>query len=636
MNLRPALRLITTALLGAALAACAPAMRPPATSATEQHAQALIDAGQPQAAAEVYLRAAHTAQPPARQRFQLLAAQQLIDAQQYDRAQSVLDSVNPKGLNGEALARKALLYARLDLALRQPDAALRALPADTSGLPDTLVAELLLTKALAAEAAGKPLLAVRSRLERQPLLGTQQAADNLRALWSLLTQASPSELGGWQQTAQREDVKAWLALALIATTTAPQPAALTQALAAWEARYPGQQAAAAPILDALRTQWQSFQTYPSQIAVLLPLSGPFSPVARTLLDGIMSAYYAHANPAHPIALRVYDTGAQPANLLSLYAQAVADGARFVIGPLDRNQVGRLAASGIVSVPTLALNYVNGDAALPDQLYEFGLNPGNEAAQAAEKASLDGHLKAVVLVPNSDWGARVSSAFAQRFQQLGGRVLAVGRFNGGGSDFSPAIVRALNIDASNARRRGVAQTIRQKLKFDARRRQDVDMIFIAGDPRQARLLMPQIDFHHGTGLPVYSISDAYSGTRDAVADRDLNGLLFCDAPLLLSDAGTAAAARTAMQRDFPNAGHRYPRLYGLGMDSFDVIPYLKRLADQGWARFDGLSGALHMVGGHRLVRQLEWAQFAQGAPQLQGMPAAQADSPAGGGNDAPQP
>ena len=628
MNLRFASRLISIALLGTALAACAPATRPPATSPVDLQAQSLIAAGKPAAAAELYLQAARNAQPPLRQRLQLRAAKQLIDAQQLDRAQSVLDSIDPQGLDAQDLARKALFYAQLKLALRQPDAALNALPADTTGLPDALVADLLQARAQASAAAGQTLAAARARLDRQPLLQGQDASDNLHALWTLLTQATPSQLQSWQQTAQREDVNAWLALALIAKTTPPQPQALTQALDAWKAQYPAQRQSAAPIIDELNAQWQAFQTYPAQIAVMLPLSGPFSPIARTILDGIMNAYYTHQDPAHPVALHVYDTGAHPANLLSIYAQAVSNGAQFVIGPLDRNQVNRLAASGIVTVPTLALNYVS-DATtpLPDNFYEFGLSPGNEAEQAAEKASLDGHLKAIALVPNNDWGNRVADAFQQRFEQLGGRVLAVGRYNGSASDFSPAIVGALNIDSSDARARAVSRTIGLTVKFDARRRQDVDMIFIAGDPRQARLLMPQIDFHHGTGLPVYSIADAFSGTRDAVADRDLDGLMFCDAPLLLDDTGNPAVARAAMLQDFPNASRRYPRLYGLGVDSFNVIPYLKRLASQGWARYDGLGGALHMIDGHRLERQLLWARFAQGIPQLQGKPTTPADTTA---------
>lgn len=597
MNLRFTAGLIGVAVLGAALAACSPTPQRPLTVSTEQHAVSLAAAGKPAAAAELYLKAAQAAKPPARGRLQMQAAKQLIDAQRYDRA------------------RKALLAARIELALRQPKAALATLPTELSGLPHVLAAAVLRMRARAAEEAGLTLVALRARLDRQPLLQNQDARNNLHALWALFTKIPPGQLRTWEHGAQREDVRAWVALALIGKTTAPQQQALTQAIDTWKARYPHEQQVAKPIIDELHSQWLALRTYPAQIAVLLPLSGPFSPVAHTILDGIMSAYYAHRDPAHPISLRVYNTGTRPADLLSTYARAISNGAKFIIGPLDRNQVNRLANSAMVTVPTLALNYADSGTPLPANFYEFGLSPGNEAKQVAEKAALDGHYKAVVLVPANDWGKRIAAAFRQRFRQLGGDVLAVGRYQGGAADFSPTIVRALNIDKSTARARAVANTIGSSFKFDARRRQDVDMIFIAGDPRQARLLMPQIAFHHGTGLPVYSISAAYSGTRDALADHDLNGLTFCDAPLLLADTGPDAAARTAMHRHFPNASRRYPRLFGLGVDSFNVIPYLKRLSAQDWARYDGLSGALHMIDGHRLERQLTWASFSGGIPHL---------------------
>ncbi|APZ42134.1 penicillin-binding protein activator [Acidihalobacter ferrooxydans] len=617
MNLRLTSRLLAIALFGAVLAACAPVTRPPSTQALAQNALKLITEGKPGTAADNYLHAADAARPPERQNLQMQAARILLDAKRYTRAKNVLDHIDPHGLDSEARARRALLYADLELARHHPQAALQALPTELTALSPTLAAHILGTRAKAATAAGQPLVAARARLDRQPLLTTRDATSNLRALWQLLTQIPPAQLRLDQRTAQRQDLRAWLDLALIARTTAPQAAALRQALSAWQARYPSQVTMAAPILQELESQWQAFQTYPRHIAVLLPLSGPFSPVARTLLDGIMSAYYTHQDPAHPMTLRIYNTGAQPADLLTLYAQAVSNGAQFVIGPLDRNQVSRLAASGIVSVPTLALNYVDtaNKAPLPNDFYEFGLSPSAEARQVAEKASLDGRTAAVVLVPDTDWGSRTANAFAQRFRQLGGRVVSIGHYAAGASDFSRAIVSAFNIDQSNARARAVQATIGRHIKFVARRRQDMNMIFIAGDPRQARLLMPQIDFHHGAGLPVYSIANAFSGTRDAGADHDLDGLVFCDAPLLLDTSGPAAAARRAMHRLFPNASRSYPRLFGLGVDSFNIIPYLKRLATQHWARYDGLSGTLYMTGGHRLDSKLTWAKFVNGQPQV---------------------
>lgn len=618
MTRRVIIRLGLAAGAALLLVACAPSPTRPGEQWAQQ-AQAQLQAGHPAMAADTYLKAAAGLAAPQRQQLMLKAAALLLQARQPDRARTVIEGIEPTGLGADDMARKATLAARIALLAHQPEQALAALPNDVHGLSPEVASGLLEVRAQAERLTGNPLGAIRARIALTPLLSPPATIDaNRHALWELLSQASPGQTQAWQQEAATPALQAWLALALIAKTTSASPTALDNALAQWRQQYP-QMPDAEPIIKALVAQWQAMQVYPSKVAVLLPLSGRFEPVARAILDGILTAYYRHRqrNGGHEVHLRIYDTAAHPDQIVSLYARAVQAGAQYVIGPLDRDTVTRLATSGQLTVPTLALNHAADGTPIPQQLYQFGLLPESESAQAAERASLDGRRRAIVLVPDSGWGQRVASAFADRFQQLGGEVLAIGRYDPSASDFSPAIVNTLNIDYSNARRRAVSATIGRSVDFEARRRQDVDMIFIAGDPRQARLLMPQIRFHHGIGLPVYAISTVYSGTRDPRADHDLNGLIFDDAPLLLDSQGPAAAARAAMHANFPEASRRYPRLIGLGEDAYDVLPSLQRLASQDWARFPGVTGRLKMTADHALVRQLEWAQFADGLPILMG-------------------
>ncbi len=74
---------------------------------------------------------------------------------------------------------------------------------------------------------------------------------------------------------------------------------------------------------------------------------------------------------------------------------------------------------------LALNQIEGAA--PAQLYQFALAPEDEARQAAERASLDGHTRALAMVPAGAWGARQLQAFTDRFQELGGTVIRAERY-----------------------------------------------------------------------------------------------------------------------------------------------------------------------------------------------------------------
>lgn len=597
------------------LSACAPTMKPVSTSALNQQSAALLAAGKPEAAARLYLKAATASQPPERQRLQMQAARLLLANKQYRPAQAILDHIDSRSLTHIERAQLALLRAELELARKQPRVALNMLPGRVSGLPAPLAAQILQVRAQASQAAGLPLPAIEARVLRQPLLQGADTEKNLEALWQLLMQTPPQTLESWRNKANSKPLEAWLSLALIAQTTPPRMSALQTALARWKADYAKTAVEAQPILDQMQMQWQSFHTYPSQIAVLLPLSGPYKAAGQSILDGIVTAYYADRGDFRPPILRIYNTGADPAGIVALYRRAVADGAQFVIGPLVRVQIEKLLESNSISTPTLALNYLPAPASnWPADFYEFSLSPENQARQVAQKAWSDGRRTAVILIPDSRWGTRVAKAFTQQFTQLGGKVLSVARYSTQSSDYASSITHALNIDRSNARMRALATTLGRRLHFEPHRRQDTDMIFIAGTPQQARLLLPQIDFHHGNGLPIYSISAAYSGIPNQRSDSDLDGLIFPDEPLLLARQGPPAAIRTVMLQDFPETFRRYPRLLALGADSFDVIPYLSRLKKQPWASYQGLSGVLRLVDGHEIESQLMWARFTQGVPQ----------------------
>src|SRR5690625_3825079 len=70
----------------------------------------------------------------------------------------------------------------------------------------------------------------------------------------------------------------------------------------------------------------------------------------------MPAYYqAHTEKSRVPQVRQYDSSGD-ADIVALYEQAVADGAEFVIGPLDRDKVERLSQLEQLPAPILTLNY----------------------------------------------------------------------------------------------------------------------------------------------------------------------------------------------------------------------------------------------------------------------------------------
>lgn len=609
--------LIAIAMLAVVLASCA--ARPPREDleAQERQALALLAEGRPAEAGALYMQLAERAAPPEAERLRLKAIEAVLTPATLDLARSYLGRLDERALDTTDLARSRLARARLQLLEGRPALALETLPTLLPGLPRELEIRIRRTGAEASAQAGMPREAAEQRLVLDALLASaEERAANQDALWADLSQATSYDLFSWSAQATSGLLKGWLDLAYIAKTTPPKSAALETQLARWLQAYP-QHPASPRMLERLRGQWKEYETYPTDIAVLLPLTGKFAAVAEAVLNGVLAAYYADVDETNRPTLRVYDIGERPTDVWSHYSRAVQDGAQFVIGPLDKAAVGVLGRMENLPAPVLALNYGDEETApSPEGLYQFGLLPEDEARQVAERISLAGHGHAVAFVPEGEWGARILATFKERFELLGGQVLAAERYTGGsGTDYSAAILRAFGLNESETRHRQVRTTIKEDVKFEPRRRQDVDVVFIAGSPRQARSLKPQLEFHRATGLPVYATSHAYSGIPDPRSDRDLNGLIYCDMPWVLPQATRGAALREQTESTLPEANRQFVRLVALGVDAYRIVPYLKRLAAQPHERFEGVTGNVRVDEQRRLHRDLNWARFERGVPRL---------------------
>jgi outer membrane PBP1 activator LpoA protein len=207
------------------------------------------------------------------------------------------------------------------------------------------------------------------------------------------------------------------------------------------------------------------------------------------------------------------------------------------------------------------------------------------------------------------------SFSDRWERLGGIVLAAEAYDPEISDYSENLKRMFNITQSEARKNALQEKLGKKLKFTPRRRQDVDFIFLAADAKHGRLIKPQINFYHASRLPVYATSHIFSGKNDPTKDTDLNGVIFGDMPWMLVTDGKIQVLRETLQTEWPYGYTQLDRLYALGMDSYAVIPFLNRISTGNAVRFNGVTSGLSVDNEGRLHRQLLWAQFKRGIPQL---------------------
>jgi len=251
------------------------------------------------------------------------------------------------------------------------------------------------------------------------------------------------------------------------------------------------------------------------VGVLLPLSGRLARAGEIIKQGIESANRRRVNPLN---LSYLDTELGAASAYQLALDSKVDA---VIGPLSKSNIDLISAR-ISTTPTLALNRIDNSFGLPG-LLQFGLAPEDEAVLAAQFALSQGYTQAVTLTAQNNWGERLLTAFSEAFVNGGGIVLEEARFSTRDNDHSIAITGLLNLDESKQRYRQVSNLLGPDIEYEARRRLDVDFIFLAAQANQARLIRPQLKFHYASRLPVYATSHAY--TADTIRNKDINDLQF---------------------------------------------------------------------------------------------------------------
>ena len=263
------------------------------------------------------------------------------------------------------------------------------------------------------------------------------------------------------------------------------------------------------------------------------------------------------------------------------------------------------------VPTLVLNYLDTNQSPPDNLIQFGLSPMQSAQQIAAFAWGQGSDQLLTLSAQSDWATQILQTFNDSYRQLGGNIAIATQFTDDQS-IKSSISSALNIDQSNQRAQSLQDLFGEPIKAIPRRRQDINGIFLIATPAQARQIIPLLKFYYTENLPIFSISNVYSGAPSPRNDHDLNGIYFNDIPLLLSD--NYSTLRNKLASLWASNYQTNNRLYGLGLDA-DTLSML-------WPRFiaapnfpiQGVTGNLYLNQNQQIYRQLLDAEFQQGLPQ----------------------
>ena len=301
-----------------------------------------------------------------------------------------------------------------------------------------------------------------------------------------------------------------------------------------------------------------------RIGLILPLrSAALAAPADALRAGFMAAF---ERDKAGFEVNVIETGDNPQETLDAY-QGALERNDIIVGPLSRSAVSALAASPLVSKPTIALNHpeVRGRT-LPPNMLIIGLSIEDEARQVAEWAAEEQPSgTAMIITGSSAWQRRIANSFAARWKQLGhnSQQLVLADSNGYLSEAALSQLRG-QIDAAAP-----------------------VLIFGALDPSQAG----QVRAAAGSELPFYATSSVNPGADPATTIADLVGVRMLDLPW---EVQPGHAAAMAYPRWVPATGASQAldmdRLYALGIDGFRIAREISLRGGQPFT-LDGVTGNL---------------------------------------------
>ena len=454
------------------------------------------------------------------------------------------------------------------------------------------------------------------------ICGYIYASDYNNSYWQALATTEPDQIEQLMNNKTDPSSRGWLELAKITKNTIQAGAYnnnkdMVAKIAVWQQKYPNHPALL-QFPELKQNVMTNFNNKVNQkIAILLPITGSLNNVAQAITKGILTASYQDENPNKP-ELFFIDTYNKPSDIVKYYNEALDKQADLIIGPLEKESVTKLKeyiGNNQGDKPTIiALNYIQDDknstaSSLNSyNFYQIGISAEDEAEQAAIKSINKNHKRSLLLIDNNDWSQRISRAYKAKLEQLGGKVLdtIVTNDRHNIQNLVTTINTSLGITQSQQRKVKLQATIKEKVAFQPRHRQDVDNIFIMTAANQARQVKPMLKYYYADDIPIIATSQIYDyKTNNYDLLKDLDGVLFCDIPLLLHNRQTKSSMLGENNTD------NYVRLYALGMDvynlSYNINP-LRTLPNVGLL---SNIGHLYLDQSGKIHRQLPWALIKNG-------------------------
>lgn len=159
----------------------------------------------------------------------------------------------------------------------------------------------------------------------------------------------------------------------------------------------------------------------TQVALLLPLSGKNAPIGQAMLNAAQLAVFDIAPGNFELMPR--DTGGKPESAAQAASEAIAGGARLLIGPLFAQDVK--AVKPVVQTSNVNMLALSTDVALAEPgVYVMGFVPSPQVERVVAYAAQQGAKSFAAVIPPGAYGKLVQKAFEDSVQKHGGMVVGI--------------------------------------------------------------------------------------------------------------------------------------------------------------------------------------------------------------------
>ncbi|TNG91486.1 penicillin-binding protein activator [Pasteurellaceae bacterium USgator11] len=551
------------------------------------------------ASSEFYLnRAEQATNNTEKTNYQLLAARVLLTENKMSQAESLLASLQK--LDKEQTLDKNLLMAQIYANKRansDANTALQAVPFNQ--LSNSQKARYYITQAKIADNQNNLTDALRSLvLADQVISDTERKQQNINNIWKLLRAGNATTLRNIAPESGDIALNGWLSLINAYNSNIAQPENLRNAIQSWRSAYPNHSAAyllPTEIQDALNYQQVSL----SNIALLLPTSGNAQLIGNTIKKG-----FDDARGQSAVQVTTYDTMTTP--MADIIAQAKANGAQAIVGPLIKNQVDNLLAGDTSGLQVLALNSTANAQPIANVCY-YGLSPEAEARSAADRIWNDGIRNPLVIVPQNDLGQRTASAFNLRWQQLAATDAST-QFYHSPNDILAALQSGLGNSQSEQRSETIAAITGANVQTNSYTREDIQALYIVADSNDLLDIKNTINNSaYGRNLKLYATSRSNSPNNGPDYRLTMEGLKFSEIPFL-SDTQNSQYSQVA---NALGGDYSLIRLYAMGSDAWLLINKFNELRQIPGYTINGLTGKLSAGNGCNIDRDMTWLEYQGG-------------------------